>query len=95
MQPYIASYHLLHIALNNTRGTTCGNAGPSVAVIVCHTWFGKTIYGNKIVVDGTGDQLWWGTSCGVTGLVQSIANPSQTTANPNQAFQVQPIANNQ
>ena len=54
------------VALKNTKGTTCGKVGPSVAVIVCHTWSGGTIYGNKIAVYGPGDQLWWWTTCSVT-----------------------------
>ena len=41
-------------SIENTRGTTCGKAGPSMAVIVCCTWSGETIYGNKIAVDGPG-----------------------------------------
>ena len=54
MQPYIASYHLLDIALNNTRGTTCGKARPSVAVTFCHTWSGGPSVAAKISVHGPG-----------------------------------------
>ena len=64
MQQYIDSYHLLHVALKNTKGTTCGKAGPS------HTWSGGTIYGSKIAVDGPGDQLWQVTTCGMTGQTE-------------------------
>ena len=55
----------MHVALNNTRGTTCGSH--SLPYLVQ-----GTIYGNKIVVDGPGDQLWWGTTCGVTVLYHRI-----------------------
>ena len=48
---------VLDVALKNIRRTTCGKAGPSVAVIVCRTWSGGTIYGNKISVGGPGDHL--------------------------------------
>ena len=56
-------YHLndcIACNIEKYKGTTCGKAGP--------TWSGGTIHGNKVAVDGPGDQLWWKTTCGVTIL---------------------------
>ena len=43
--------------MKNTRGTTCGKTGQSVAIIVCCTWSRRTIYGNKIAMDGPGGSV--------------------------------------
>ena len=57
IRPRKVQYHLndfITCSIENTRGTTCGKAGPSAAAIVCHTWSGGQSMATKIAIDGPG-----------------------------------------